>query len=187
MLTFKFNFPKTFQAAATVLREHHGRMEFVRLLKLLYIADRELLAKTGRTLTGDQPVALPRGPVLDTVYALIKGKGPEADQSVWGTAIRKDGREVVLDERATVGTGRLTKAEVNKLREVCARFYDTDSETLSELTHKFDEWAEVFEETSRNPIDWEKALIAQGMGELVEEARERLRERELAAAAFREL
>ena len=47
MLTYRFNFPKAFQATAVVLREHRSQMDFVRLLKLLYIADRELLAEIG--------------------------------------------------------------------------------------------------------------------------------------------
>lgn len=68
MLKYQFNFQKTFHAAAMLLREHHGHMEPIRLLKLLYTTDRELLAECGRTLTGDQAVALRRGPVLTHVY-----------------------------------------------------------------------------------------------------------------------
>lgn len=52
MIAFSFNFEKALQAAGVVLGEHHGRMKSIRLLKILYIADRELLAETGRTLTG---------------------------------------------------------------------------------------------------------------------------------------
>ena len=47
MLTFRFQFDKTLQAACLLLRKHDGCMSYLRLLKLLYIADRELL--TDRT------------------------------------------------------------------------------------------------------------------------------------------
>ena len=74
-MNFDFDLAKTVQAAALLLREHHNRMEYIRLLKLLSIADREMLARRGRTLTGDRAVAMKRGPVLSTVYDLIKGNG----------------------------------------------------------------------------------------------------------------
>ncbi len=111
MIVFKFNFEKTRQAASLILQEHHGsRMEHIRLLKLLYIVDRELLAETGRTLTGDRPVAMARGPVLSQVYDLIKGQGSPEYVAKWREAVQKDGYEVVLGEPA--GIGRMTKAEV---------------------------------------------------------------------------
>jgi len=185
MLTYKFDFQKTLQAAALLLRAHHNRMEYIRLLKLLYIADRELLAKIGRTLTGDQAIAMKRGPVLTTVYDLIKGKGSVATNAEWATAIRTEGYEVTLS--GDVGTNRLTKAEAIVLEDVCLRYRDTDSEGPSDLTHEFREWAEVFDESradSSPVIDWATALAAQGKGELIEEARRMTRERQAADTAF---
>jgi uncharacterized phage-associated protein len=49
---FHFDFDKALQAAGVLLDADDNRMEAMRLLKLLYITDRELLAETGRTLTG---------------------------------------------------------------------------------------------------------------------------------------
>ena len=60
-MTFRFSFEKSLQAAGVLLGLDGGRMERIRLLKLLYIADRELLAESGRTITGDRAVALITG------------------------------------------------------------------------------------------------------------------------------
>ena len=73
-MTFRFSFEKRLQAAGVLLGLDGDRMERIRLLKLLYIADRELLAETGRTITGDRVVAMDHGPVLSQVYDLIKGQ-----------------------------------------------------------------------------------------------------------------
>jgi uncharacterized phage-associated protein len=187
MLTYKFNLQKTLQAASVLLQEHHGRMEYIRLLKLLYITDRELLAETGRTLTGDRAVAMKNGPVLSGVYDMIKGKGLLAELVEWNSTICRDGYEVTLDKPAS--PTRLTKAETKKLREVCVRYRETDSYELSELTHRFDEWVKSFDitnPTSCFPIDWESVLVAQNKADLIQEALFVKSERDMADAAFQE-
>ncbi len=184
MIAFTFNFEKTLQSSGVVLGRHHGRMESIRLLKILYIADRELLAETGRTLTGDRAVAMKKGPVLCGVYDLIKGTSRDA--TAWDSVIRTDKYEVVLTE-APVGTGKLTKAEKQKLLDLCERYRDTDSEDLSELTHGFAEWADVFDPknpASSYPIEWEAVLAAQGEGDWAGEVEADQRERRLTDASF---
>jgi uncharacterized phage-associated protein len=187
MLAYTFNFPKTFQAAVVLLKQHNGRMESARLLKLLYIADRELLAEIGRTLTGDEPAAMQRGPVLRTVQKLIAHAEGTPDLEEWSATIRKDGHTLYLQGDA--GVGRLNKAELRKLEEVAQRFWETDSDDLSDVTHAFGEWRAAFEPghtpDAAFPIEWEAALVAQGKGNLVEAVRAAQHERELTEAAFR--
>jgi uncharacterized phage-associated protein len=71
---FLFNIEKAIQAVAALLHFHGSKeMSYLRMLKLLYIADRETLKETGRPITGDRIVAMEHGPVLSSVYDLIKG------------------------------------------------------------------------------------------------------------------
>jgi uncharacterized phage-associated protein len=188
MLTFKFQFPKTFQATAAILREHGGQMDCVRLLKLLYIADRELLADTGETLTGDEAVALKRGPVLHNVYSLIKERGKNEEQAKWNEAIRRVKHDDKDDEVAlfnSVPIGCMTKAEVEKIHEVCLRFMEKNTTDLCQMTHDFPEWTEAFEKDEASPINWEVALTAMGRGNSIEEAHLLQKDQEQANAAFR--
>jgi uncharacterized phage-associated protein len=53
-------------------------MNYMRLLKLLYIADRESLPRTGRPIVGGPVIAMERGPVLEEVFDLIRGTSPDA-------------------------------------------------------------------------------------------------------------
>ena len=56
---FRFNFEKTLQAIAVLLRQSENRTDnYMRLLKLLYLADRKSLAQMGRPITGDRVVAM---------------------------------------------------------------------------------------------------------------------------------
>ena len=72
---FCFSVKKAIQAAAALLRTEETRqMPYLRLLKLLYIADRDSIRKTGRPITGDQIQAMEYGPVPESVYKLIKGE-----------------------------------------------------------------------------------------------------------------
>jgi hypothetical protein len=54
----RFNFKRTLQASAYLLRLDGKRMPYMRLLKLLYIADREWLAEMGESITGDRAYAI---------------------------------------------------------------------------------------------------------------------------------
>jgi Protein of unknown function (DUF4065) len=77
-------------------------MEYVRLLKLLYIADREMMAEAGAPVTGDRAVAMDHGPVLSHVYDLVKGKAARARE--WAHLIRTTYHWVAM--RQPTGRGR---------------------------------------------------------------------------------
>ena len=47
-----FNQPKATQAAARRLKSRGGRMSYMKLIKLLYLADREALARSSDGLAG---------------------------------------------------------------------------------------------------------------------------------------
>lgn len=128
---------KITQAAGFLLKGHNGFITRRRLLKLLYIADRELLRQTRRPLTGDRAVAMDHGPVLTHTYDLLRGTATGAD--AWNAAIQQVApftHRLVADP----GVGRLSKLELAKLEEVKERYWWIDDDALSELTHEFPEW-----------------------------------------------
>lgn len=159
MLKFKFDFDKTVQASAILLRNHDRRMSYLRLLKLLYIVDRELLATTGHILTGDRAVAMDHGPVLSHVYDLVKQQASGGEG--WDAVIRRTGYQVELV--GDPGTGDLSKGEKAKLNEVCDRYLAVDDWTLADkVTHEFPEWAGNYQKGTAHRIPWEDVLKAHG-------------------------
>jgi uncharacterized phage-associated protein len=157
---FRFHLHKALQAASVLLEyEKSRRMSSMRLLKLLYVAEREALAETGCPITGDQAVAMKRGPVLSNIHALIRGEAARAGE--WDRFIHTDRYEVELV--ADPGRGELSKGEVAKLVAVSQRYRDLDEWELSDLTHDFVEWQKHFPGGDGTAdIPWEEALAAQG-------------------------
>jgi uncharacterized phage-associated protein len=83
----RFWVERAIQASACLLRLDGDRMGYLRLLKLLYIEDREWLDQTGESITGHRAYAMKYGPVLSTLYRLIKGKGSRAGK--WNAYLNK--------------------------------------------------------------------------------------------------
>ncbi len=108
------NFPlkvlKTIQAIGVLLRaDGVKRTNYMRLLKLLYMADRESLRETGRPITGGPVAAMERGPVLEEVYDLIRGQHKE--MPLWDSFFRKERYDLV--ELCEPDVGKLSKYEIN--------------------------------------------------------------------------
>jgi hypothetical protein len=109
----------------------------MRLLKLMYIADRESLKETGVPIAGGDVYAMERGLVLSAVLKLINSEHP--DSPAWDRVIRKDRYNVELVNDP--GLNALSPYEVRKLHEVSERYADLDEWKMSVLTHAFPEWA----------------------------------------------
>lgn len=166
---FHFHFDKTLQAAAVLLRTHRLRvMGRMRLLKLLYITDRESLRDRGAPITGDHAVAMKNGPVLSETYDLIKGEHLHAAD--WGEHFENIGYDVHWTKDP--GNGKLSKYEIEKLNEVARRFEHEDDWALAEITHDFPEWRKNKPGTSSRSIPFEDILEAVGRADDINSIRE---------------
>ena len=164
-MEFRFNYQRTLQAVAELLKLNSvQRMNYMRLLKLLYIADREMLASHAFSITGDAIAAMERGPVLSQTYDLIRTNAVD-----WAQFVRKEHYEVIL--KKDPGHGQLSKSIRAKLAEVTERYQDKDEWDMVEETHKLEEWRKHFPAGSKSshPIPWEDVLVAQGKEALIPE------------------
>jgi uncharacterized phage-associated protein len=156
---FRFNLEKTIQAIAAFLHFHGSKeMSYLRMLKLLYLADRESLQETGRPITGDRVVAMEHGPVLSSVYDLIKGE--HTGWSVWSKFLGKKGYRIELLEDP--GNGALSKYEIGKLRVLTERYADQNEWDLVEIVHGLGEWKMNDPGKSSKPIPIDDILEAIG-------------------------
>ena len=179
-MIFRFRSLKATQAAAVLLALDGNSMDRMRLLKLLYIADRELLAESGRTLTGDRAMAMKNGPVLSRISDLIKGI--EVSPEDWGRSLRSEGYRVVL--LGDPGRGELTKRELEKLHDLTDRYHSVPTPALSAHTHKFPEWVKNYQAGTSAPIPWRDVLAATGNEVKVEAIEKRLEEQSLIDSIF---
>ncbi len=173
---FRFNLLKTLQAAGVLLRAHPLHvMSRLRLLKLLYIADRESLGETGAPITGDRAVAMQHGPVLSETYDLIKGQHIRAAE--WADHFESIGYDVRLIKDP--GTGRLSRYDIEKLTDVTRRFEHRWDWAVAEETHRFEEWQRNDPGDSSRVIPVKHILKAVGRAEDIKAIRE-----DAEAAAF---
>ena len=88
-MRFVFDERRAAQAAARLLDRHDGTMPWLKLVKLLYLADRAALVEGGYPITGDRFVSMRFGPILSRVLDLIRDDCP-AEDSVWhGYVVRE--------------------------------------------------------------------------------------------------
>ena len=132
-------------------------MPYLRLLKLMYIAERELLAQMGTPVTGGIYKATEQGPILSQVLDLIRGKGLRSAE--WEGFIKRSGYAVKLV--AEPGRGRLSGDVIDKLAEVSQRYREKGHWDVRDLAQEFPEWDKKFPGTGSALIPLKDILDAQ--------------------------
>lgn len=156
---FRLNPEKALQAAAVLLRqERTHRMNYMRLLKLLYLADRLSLQERGRSITNDRAVAMQRGPLPSGVFDIIKEEHTFAPR--WSSFIERDGFDVALIEDP--GNADLSKVEIATLLGVTQVNRGLDEWDLVLATHQLPEWRKNDPGDSSKDIPIEDILEAIG-------------------------
>jgi uncharacterized phage-associated protein len=179
---------KAIQAAAVVLKATFPhRMSRLRLLKLLYIANRENIARAGRSIVADAVAAMDHGPVLSTLYDCIKGGHAAALR--WEQFIQRSGPRD-LELVAEPGVGLLSRVEIELLQKVVEENECLDDWELVRVTHGFQEWKKNEPPPGRrNWISDRDILEAVGLGteadDILAEARAHAEARRLLEAAAR--
>ena len=157
----RFDERKTTAAAAYLLDKASGGMPYIKLIKLLYLADRESWRRYDRPITGDRYVSMNFGPVLSATYDLLRREDTTTGGSPWSRTITTAGYEARLLGSADLGP--LSDAEIEILDEVYQLTEKMDRWRLCDLTHSFPEWKDP--EGSSVPILPEEILKALGKSE----------------------
>jgi len=134
---FRFDIERTIQAVAFFLRREQGRcMNYMRLIKLLYLAEREALCESGKPITGCRVIAMQRGPVLEEVLSLVRSQHIGTPEWARHFATTHYSIQMIDDP----GVGRLSRFVANKLEEIAERHENDDEWAMVEITHKLPEW-----------------------------------------------
>jgi uncharacterized phage-associated protein len=156
-MRLRFNEAKATEAAACLLRLRGGRMKYLKLIKLLYIADREALLRWGRPISTDRYVSMREGPVTSNVYNLIVSEPMPFEQSIWRSHIRTVADwdvELISDP----SDDELSRSEKSLLIEIFNNYGHRNRWDLVHETHKFPEWKDPG--TSSTPITYREILRA---------------------------
>jgi uncharacterized phage-associated protein len=158
----RFNEVKATQAASRLLELRGGQMSYMKLVKLLYLIDRESIITRGRTITTDRHVSMPRGPVVSQILNLITEDDPPTGLTFWRQHISSpENFEVRLVQNA--GDEELSRTEETIIAGVFAEHGTKSRWELVEFTHGLPEWQDP--NGGSIPIEYRDILKAAGKTE----------------------
>ncbi len=114
----QFNEVRATQAAARLLRLSGSQLNYMVLIKFLYLVDRAALLRWGRLVTYDDRFEMKLGPILSNVYDLITDESGEP--RFWRQFISTDNYSVGLI--ADPGDGELSEAEEELIDDVFKKY-----------------------------------------------------------------
>jgi len=161
-MVLRFNERRATEASARLLKLRGGRMSYLKLIKLLYLLDREALLRWGRPVTTDRYVSIGRwpgddGPVVSRVYDLIREEPAPGSDPVWRHYISApSGFEVALI--AEPETDELSRAEEALIDEVFSKFGKLSRWDLVKISHELPEWQD--QKGGAIPIEYRDILRA---------------------------
>lgn len=156
-VALRFNERRATEAAAKFLELRGGRMSYLKLIKLLYLLDRQALLRWGRPVTTDRYVSMDNGPVVSRIFSLIREEPPPGTAPVWRRYISAPvNYEVSLI--AAPDIEELSPAEESLIEEVFAEYGKLSRWDLVNLSHGLAEWQDP--KGSAIPIQYRDILRA---------------------------
>lgn len=128
------------QAAGRLLKHEGGRMNILKLIKLLYLVDRTALTQFGRPVTFDSYFSMPHGPVLSMTLDRINADPDPARGTYWHRYVsERQGYDVQLI--APTPNDQLSQAEERVIDDVFGEFGKMNQWELVEWCHRhLPEW-----------------------------------------------
>ncbi len=159
----RFNEVKTTQAAALFLKLRGGKMSYMKLIKLLYLLDREALAKWGRPVTFDVYISMNHGPVLSNTLNMINEGNPPEQESYWSDHISQPSA-YSIELKGSVETDELSDAEIELINKIFSEYGNKNRWAIVEELHRLPEWQNP--SGSAIPIEYHDILKATGKSEM---------------------
>jgi uncharacterized phage-associated protein len=152
MLLPGFDIRKSAQAVAFLAIKAGGTINVLKLSKLVYLAEREFMARYDTPMFYDRLCSMPDGPVASITLNLINGSFEDATWSAFVS--RRQGYDVSVAENVSFEKlDNLSKADVKVLNSLWEKFGQFDKYALRDWTHvkaNVPEWIDP--RGSSNPI-----------------------------------
>src|SRR5438477_4523033 len=134
-MVLRFNERRATEVTARFLRLRGGRMSYLKLIKLLYLLDREALLQWGRPVTTDRYVSMDNGPVVSRIYDLIREEPAPGTDPIRRHYISapQEWEVALLTEPET---DELSRAEEALIEEVFGKFGNMSRWDLVRVSHE---------------------------------------------------
>ena len=152
-IQYQFDVDKAVTMMVSILR-HTGPIDKLKLIKLLYLADRDCFLAFGHPITGDQPVAMDHGPVPSGCLDVLNG---EVESQLFSFLHLAD-RTVALDEAPPADVEGLADDEIGILGQTLEQYGHLSTGELYRLVHELSEYKDCYVSGTSAIISFEKIL-----------------------------
>lgn len=163
---------KAAQTIAFFALKEGGSINVLKVVKLVYLADRESLRQRGHPIQYEARFSMPHGPVNSSTLNYLNGS--YRDDGGWSNFLSdRANHEVGLANQsiALKDLDELSNREISVLESVWSEFGHMDRFDLAEWTHDYiPEWEDPNGSSLRIPLD--RMMAAVGLERPVERARE---------------
>ena len=148
-----------------VLNAFPQGIDYIKLFKILYFAQRQHLATYGRTIIDDTFQARQFGPVSSFIRKGLELK--ELSQEL-PDDFRLFGNEILVDilpkcqiikTTATADMEELSLSEIKCLDKFIKQFRDMKSEEISAISHEDSAWKSAYERWKKDPQQWNMSIL----------------------------
>ncbi|MDR1007064.1 MAG: SocA family protein [Campylobacteraceae bacterium] len=142
-----FEIKKILQVISYLLSLNNGKMNFLKLMKELYLIDRESIAERDTSITGDVYYSLPHGPVLSATKNLLDDlKSDDIDESnplkdfLQFIKNPKYNRiyDIVLEKAPEYDL--LSEKDKEYIEKISKQFKNYSAKDIEQYTHRLPEW-----------------------------------------------
>lgn len=140
-----FNIEKTTQIAAYLLWKSKGDIACVKLMNMMYLAEKTFLLRYGECMIGDKLVSMPHGPGLSAVYDLFLG-----NNEYWKYWINNPGKyqlalapQIRVDDSEPLNT-------FDELSVADTKILDSVLQKIGEMSRQ-----QIFDFIQQNCPEWE--------------------------------
>jgi uncharacterized phage-associated protein len=135
-------YKKATQALNLLARKKDGKINKMKAIKLIFLADRLHLRKYGRPIVGDMYWAMKLGPVGSLTKNVAELSSISEEALAYAKKYIKpiDEKKQVITSLKKEDLGVFSKTDIECIESVYNKFSDKDQFELAEITHEFPEW-----------------------------------------------
>ncbi len=132
-----FDVKKSAQVAGVLLSLSPNRtLDRIKLMKLMYLVDRESFSRYGATVSGDRLVSLPHGPGLSETLSALQGNSAYmADFSQWVVIKQGNLSHSLVEGVECENVGLLSEADIEVITGIWDEFGHLNNWDLVNWTH----------------------------------------------------
>lgn len=160
-MLLEFDYKKATQAINYLAKKEGGHIDKLKLIKLIYLADRYHLRRNGRPMVNDTYFAMPLGPVGSSVKDIAEFSDflDSEERGYASKYFARGGQDNTIVSVSEVDTDVFSKSEVEALDFVYNEFGKDPASVLVNVTHRYPEWdkfksALQSKETTREPMSY---------------------------------